>query len=81
MQILFALDPHVVQSYRPLDCANASEEEEQHKWSSFHCQYPSIIDIRDLDPSCAIGFLLRSEEELQSWIHQMAKVILDYPRR
>jgi len=65
---LYYLDPHVVQKYQPLNVELKDVAEEERKFKSFHCVKPSSIPIDQLDPSCAVGFLINNQRELDEWI-------------
>uniref|UniRef100_A0A7E5A1A4 Cysteine protease n=1 Tax=Panagrellus redivivus TaxID=6233 RepID=A0A7E5A1A4_PANRE len=54
----FNLDPHVAQKYTPLD--NTPDPK---VWSTFHCRKPSRMKVDAMDPSCAIGFLVRDRND------------------
>ncbi|KAE9553678.1 hypothetical protein FO519_003126 [Halicephalobus sp. NKZ332] len=63
---LFHLDPHIAQKYLPLD------SDEEKTWKTFHCRKPTRMKVDDMDPSCALGFLIRNEEEFKNLLKQLA---------
>ncbi|XP_028650649.1 cysteine protease ATG4B [Erpetoichthys calabaricus] len=59
---LVYLDPHTTQpSVEPCDSGQISDD-------SYHCQHPPCrMQIRDLDPSIAVGFFCKSEDDFDEW--------------
>lgn len=78
---LYYLDPHTVQKYQPL-LNNIKYNEtmfndefcdcEMLKWKSFHNLKTSSIQISEMNPSIAIGFLCKTKNELNSCIFDLA---------
>ncbi|CAJ0919818.1 unnamed protein product, partial [Mesorhabditis belari] len=67
-QQLIYLDPHVSHPYIPLEkeLEKDHEAKPKHKpFSSFHCRLLSKMHISDIDPSCAIGFLINGKNEFE----------------
>ncbi|KAF5889216.1 cysteine protease ATG4A, partial [Clarias magur] len=68
---LIYLDPHTTQS------AVDSETDIVVNDQSYHCQRnPHRMKITSLDPSVALGFFCKSEEDFDSWCHQVQQEIL-----
>jgi len=57
---LIHLDPHRLQS-----CVDATQL--QFPLASFHSQHPRKLNMRKMDPSCCLGFYLRTRDEFESW--------------
>ncbi|KAM3835069.1 cysteine protease ATG4B isoform 1-T1 [Vipera latastei] len=68
---LIYLDPHTTQpAVELVDSCHISDE-------SFHCQHPPCrMSIAELDPSIAVGFFCRKEEEFSDWCQQIKKLSL-----
>ena len=43
--------------------------------SSYHCHNPRKINIKKLDPSCCIGFYLRSYDDWVSWCETITDIV------
>ncbi|TMS34881.1 hypothetical protein L596_002385 [Steinernema carpocapsae] len=71
-QSLIYLDPHVAHPYKPL-CFSTAEEvlDGTNRWKSYHCRMASKMSISEIDPSCAIAFLIRSEAEFDETIRNL----------
>ncbi|KAI5624671.1 cysteine protease ATG4A [Silurus asotus] len=68
---LIYLDPHTTQ------CAVDSETDLGVEDQSFHSQRsPHHMKITSLDPSVALGFFCKSEEDFDSWCNQVQQEIL-----
>uniref|UniRef100_A0A0N5B7L5 Cysteine protease n=1 Tax=Strongyloides papillosus TaxID=174720 RepID=A0A0N5B7L5_STREA len=61
---LIYLDPHVMQEYVNL-------EEETPNIETFFCSIPKRVLLSQIDPSCAIGFLIKNREELDRTVYQL----------
>uniref|UniRef100_A0A8C5RBX6 Cysteine protease n=1 Tax=Laticauda laticaudata TaxID=8630 RepID=A0A8C5RBX6_LATLA len=68
---LIYLDPHTTQpAMDPVDSCHISDE-------SFHCQHPPCrMSIAELDPSIAVGFFCKKEEDFSDWCQQIKKLSL-----
>ncbi|XP_006005315.1 cysteine protease ATG4B [Latimeria chalumnae] len=68
---LIYLDPHTTQpTVDQVDCCFIPDE-------SFHCQHPPCrMRISELDPSIAVGFFCKTEEDFEDWCQQMKKLPL-----
>ena len=62
----------------------------QHNFSteSYHCKQPRKLKLGKMDPSCTVGFYLRTREEFDAWCEgigamvsppQIAGIRRDYP--
>lgn len=58
----------MTQKYVKLD----GTESDQH-WETFHCKSVFSMQFKDMDPSCALGFLIRDSEELNSFVEFLEK--------
>ncbi|KJH46766.1 peptidase family C54 [Dictyocaulus viviparus] len=66
------LDPHVAQEYVPIstwdeDLAVNKDKNgkvRKHPLTTFHCRLFSKIAMKEMDPSCVVGFIFKSREEL-----------------
>jgi len=78
---LIHLDPHRLQD---------TVDTLQHSFSteSYHCKQPRKLKLGKMDPSCAVGFYLRTREEFEAWCEgigamvtppQIAGIRRDYP--
>ncbi|XP_062867225.1 cysteine protease ATG4A isoform X2 [Trichomycterus rosablanca] len=68
---LIYLDPHTTQS--AVDSETGCIIDDQ----SYHCQRsPHRMKITSLDPSVALGFFCKSEEDFNSWCNQVQQEIL-----
>lgn len=78
---LIHLDPHRLQD---------SVDTLQHTFitESYHCKQPRKLKLGKMDPSCAVGFYLRTREEFDAWCEgigaivtppQIAGIRRDYP--
>lgn len=65
---LVHLDPHICQKYVELD----GKESEEH-WETFHCKTIFSMSFKDMDSSCALGFLLKSPHELEEFVDFLSK--------
>ncbi|KAI6194190.1 Cysteine protease [Aphelenchoides besseyi] len=65
-QILFHLDPHTCQKYVQLD----GTEEDSH-YETFHSKNVGWMGMKTLDPSCALGFMIRNATELREFTSQL----------
>ncbi|KAL9963595.1 hypothetical protein ACROYT_G027118 [Oculina patagonica] len=72
---LLYLDPHTTQQ------AVNPERMSQIPDESYHCVYPSRLNISDLDPSIALGFFCNTEEEFDDLCTQIREHILSGHRR
>lgn len=72
---LLYLDPHTTQQ------AVFPEKMSQIPDESYHCNYPSRMNISDLDPSIALGFFCNTEEEFDDLCAQFHEHILSGQRR
>ncbi|KAK2573814.1 Cysteine protease ATG4B [Acropora cervicornis] len=72
---LLFLDPHTTQQ------AVNPEKMSQIPDESYHCVHPSRINISDLDPSIALGFFCKTEEEFDDLCEQINEHILSCQRR
>uniref|UniRef100_A0AC35FJQ7 Cysteine protease n=1 Tax=Panagrolaimus sp. PS1159 TaxID=55785 RepID=A0AC35FJQ7_9BILA len=68
---LFDLDPHFAQKYSSLGSSNENDDD-QKIWDTFHCQKPTRMAIEEMDPSCAVGFLVKSQQEFNQLIQQLS---------
>ena len=66
-QLLY-LDPHTVQP--TINITDHQHIPDQ----SYHCAPPDRIPISDLDPSIALGFFCKNEEELDDLIRRLKSV-------
>ena len=66
-QLLY-LDPHTVQP--TVNVTDPHHIPDQ----SYHCLAPDRIPIRDLDPSIALGFFCKNEEDLDDLIRRLKSV-------
>uniref|UniRef100_A0AC34FH17 Cysteine protease n=1 Tax=Panagrolaimus sp. ES5 TaxID=591445 RepID=A0AC34FH17_9BILA len=66
-EYLFDLDPHFAQKYSNLD-----ENDDSKIWETFHCQKPTRMLIEEMDPSLAVGFLVKSQAEFNQLIQQLS---------
>lgn len=72
---LLYLDPHTTQqAVNPGKLSQIPDE-------SYHCVYPSRMNISDLDPSIALGFFCHSEEDFDDLCMQIHKHIHSGHRR
>uniref|UniRef100_A0A0N4ZJG0 Cysteine protease n=1 Tax=Parastrongyloides trichosuri TaxID=131310 RepID=A0A0N4ZJG0_PARTI len=62
---LIYLDPHVMQEYVDLEVSSSQID-------SFFCSIPKKIPILQMDPSCAIGFIIKNKEELDSTVKKLS---------
>ncbi|XP_027622804.1 cysteine protease ATG4B [Tupaia chinensis] len=68
---LIYLDPHTTQPAVELTDSCLVPDE------SFHCQHPpSRMSIRELDPSIAVGFFCKTEDDFNDWCQQVQKLSL-----
>ncbi|XP_007502499.1 cysteine protease ATG4B isoform X1 [Monodelphis domestica] len=66
---LIYLDPHTTQAAVELSNGGVIPDE------SFHCQHPPCrMNIGELDPSIAVGFFCKSEEDFNDWCQQVKKL-------
>lgn len=72
---LLYLDPHTTQQ------AVNPEKMSQIPDESYHCVHPSRMNISDLDPSIALGFFCKTEEEFDDLCEQINEHILSCQRR
>ena len=42
---------------------------------SYHCRNPRKISLARLDPSCCLGFYLRTEEEWRAWVETITALV------
>ncbi|XP_047299694.1 cysteine protease ATG4B isoform X2 [Homo sapiens] len=68
---LIYLDPHTTQpAVEPTDGCFIPDE-------SFHCQHPPCrMSIAELDPSIAVGFFCKTEDDFNDWCQQVKKLSL-----
>jgi len=66
---LIYLDPHY--------CQNAVDPERLTDFSlqTFHCKWPKKIPISDIDPSCAVGFYLRTGTDLADFFSELVDIV------
>ncbi|EDO45217.1 predicted protein [Nematostella vectensis] len=68
---LVYLDPHTTQqTVNPDELSRIPD-------GSFHCVYPCRMNIADVDPSVALGFFCKSEEDFDDLCQQIQKKIID----
>ncbi|XP_033760157.1 cysteine protease ATG4B-like [Pecten maximus] len=67
---LVFLDPHTTQGVTDLDDPTSNDQ-------SYHCQYPSLMKVTELDPSIGVGFYCRNEEDFTDFCCQARKHITD----
>uniref|UniRef100_A0A3B1JC39 Cysteine protease n=1 Tax=Astyanax mexicanus TaxID=7994 RepID=A0A3B1JC39_ASTMX len=68
---LIYLDPHTTQSAVDSEMGTAVDDQ------SYHCQRnPRRMKITSLDPSVALGFFCKSEEDFDSWCNLVQQEIL-----
>ncbi|XP_027731563.1 cysteine protease ATG4B isoform X2 [Vombatus ursinus] len=66
---LIYLDPHTTQPAVELAEGGAFPDE------TFHCQHPPCrMNIGELDPSIAVGFFCKTEEDFSDWCQQVKKL-------
>ncbi|KAI6196784.1 Cysteine protease [Aphelenchoides besseyi] len=65
-QILFHLDPHTCQKYVQLD----GTEDDTH-YETFHSKNVGWMNMKNMDPSCALGFMIRNATELREFTSQL----------
>lgn len=66
------MDPHTSQKYKDL---NSVDLDDVSIWDSFHCHFePSYMKINELDPSCAIGFLVKNANEFNDLLNELSQV-------
>ncbi|KIH63295.1 peptidase family C54 [Ancylostoma duodenale] len=87
------LDPHVAHEYIPMsswgessttmDGVAEGHKEKRHKnpLSAYHCRSLSKMPMKEMDPSCVVGFMFRTKEELDETfrilnLHQVVDVDL-----
>ncbi|KHJ97634.1 histidine acid phosphatase, partial [Oesophagostomum dentatum] len=69
------LDPHVAHDYVPISswdesspppeqAAQEQKKRPKHPLSSYHCRSLSKLPMKDMDPSCVVGFMFKTKEEL-----------------
>jgi len=65
---LIHLDPHRLQD---------KVETFRHNFSTdtFHCKNPRKIQLKKMDPSCCIGFYLRTRAEYEAWCESIMSVV------
>ena len=66
---LLHLDPHRIQP--GLDTLNNTK----FPLDSFHCSVPRKLLITKMDPSCCIGFYLRTRDEFESWCYEIESYV------
>lgn len=66
---LIYLDPHTTQLCEDLDGPNFSDE-------SYHCPYPSTMNVMELDPSIALGFYCGTEKEFDDLTQSVQKFVV-----
>ncbi|XP_037705984.1 cysteine protease ATG4B isoform X2 [Choloepus didactylus] len=68
---LIYLDPHTTQP--AVECTEGCRIPDE----SFHCQHPPCrMGILELDPSIAVGFFCKTEEDFNDWCQQVRKLAL-----
>ncbi|KAM9248862.1 cysteine protease ATG4B isoform 1-T1 [Dugong dugon] len=68
---LIYLDPHTTQPAVELTGGCSIPDD------SFHCQHPPCrMNIAELDPSVAVGFFCKTEEDFNDWCQQVRKLSL-----
>ncbi|KAK6734479.1 hypothetical protein RB195_017956 [Necator americanus] len=70
------LDPHVAHEYVPMSSWDElfllptgktderKEKSHKHPLSSYHCRSLSKMPMKDMDPSCVVGFMFKTKEEM-----------------
>ena len=66
---LLHLDPHRIQP--GLDTL----QDKHFPLDSFHCSVPRKLLITKMDPSCCIGFYLRTRDEFESWCYEIESYV------
>ncbi|CAH2246762.1 cysteine protease ATG4B [Pelobates cultripes] len=68
---LIYLDPHTTQpAVDPSDSSFVADE-------SFHCQHPPCrMHVSEIDPSIAVGFFCKTEEDFEDWCKNIKKLSL-----
>ncbi|CEF71463.1 Peptidase C54 family-containing protein [Strongyloides ratti] len=61
---LIYLDPHLMQEYVNLEVETPNID-------TFFCNIPKKVPLSQVDPSCAIGFLINNKEDLDKTIYQL----------
>ncbi|KAL4608347.1 cysteine protease ATG4B isoform X1 [Arapaima gigas] len=66
---LIYLDPHTTQpAVEPTDDGQVPDD-------TYHCQHPPCrMNIRELDPSIAVGFFCKTEEDFDDWCMHIRKL-------
>ncbi|VDM66385.1 unnamed protein product, partial [Strongylus vulgaris] len=74
-QVIY-LDPHVAHEYIPMSSWDEStpppdhegqepvKKRHKHPISSYHCRSLSKLPMKDMDPSCVVGFMFRTKEDM-----------------
>lgn len=65
---LINLDPHRLQPKVDTDMQNFTLE-------SFHCNSPRKMSINRMDPSCCIGFYLRTRSDFDNWCRGITELV------
>jgi len=69
---LIYLDPHVAHKYHSLDEERRTIDGHlKCRWKSFHCLSANRIPTAEIDPSCAVGLLLRSRAEMERTFREL----------
>ncbi|XP_014249593.1 cysteine protease ATG4B-like isoform X2 [Cimex lectularius] len=68
------LDPHVTQMSGSLH--NKTTEQERKIDNSYHCHQASRLHILHMDPSVAVGFFCKSEEDFNLLIKQIRETVM-----
>ncbi|XP_061171538.1 cysteine protease ATG4B-like [Saccostrea echinata] len=66
---LIYLDPHTTQPSEDLDSPNFPDD-------SYHCPFPSTMNVMDLDPSIALGFYCGTEKEFDDLTQSVQKFVV-----
>jgi hypothetical protein len=54
----------------------ADEHASSKKWASFRCPALKTVPLEKVDPSCAVGFLVRSQQDLDNLVKTLIIVCL-----
>jgi len=65
---LIHLDPHRLQSKVDMNVPDFNAE-------SYHCPNPRKVNLKKLDPSCCIGFYLRTRDEWSAWCETISGLV------
>lgn len=68
---LLYLDPHLTRSALPLYSNMADYTIEE--IDSCHCKHPKSLNVKEMDPSMLIGFLIKNEDDWQQWRQMISR--------